>query len=252
MKSKRHRWTKEQLEFVFENENKVSNSKLTKQLNEKFNIELSATAVKSCRNSRKNYIYSSGVKHKYTDEQRTFLSLNVEGNSARELANRFNKRFGTELTESQIRSYRSKNKLQSGTRGIGEGCFKKGNVSTHGFKKGAISYLAVPIGSESVNSDGFVFVKVCDNQDFRNWRLKHHVIWEEHHQKSIPENHTIIFADKNKSNFDIENLLLVTRSQMSTMVNNGLYYEHTELTKAGASIANLQVKLKEKQKDGRK
>ena len=46
--------------------------------------------------------------------------------------------------------------------------FKKGNV-THNYK---------PVGSERVNVDGYVEVKVADPG---KWRLKHRVIWEEAH-----------------------------------------------------------------------
>lgn len=43
----------------------------------------------------------------------------------------------------------------------------------------------LPIGSETVWSDGFIWIKV--KADPAKWRLKHHVIWEEFHKGKYPK-----------------------------------------------------------------
>lgn len=49
----------------------------------------------------------------------------------------------------------------------------------------------------------------------------------------------VIFADKNKRNFNPDNLILVTDSEALIMNNNKLIYEDAELTKIGSLIAKV-------------
>lgn len=51
--------------------------------------------------------------------------------------------------------------------------------------------------------------------------------------------HKVIFADKNKRNFNIDNLILVADSEALIMNTNKLIYEEAELTKTGALIAKI-------------
>ena len=52
--------------------------------------------------------------------------------------------------------------------------------------------------------------------DFRRHKIKislHRYIYEYHHGK-IPDNHTVIFIDGNRNNFDIDNLFVITMSEL--------------------------------------
>lgn len=49
----------------------------------------------------------------------------------------------------------------------------------------------------------------------------------------------VIFADRNKRNFDLDNLILVTDSEALIMNTNKLIYEDAELTKTGSLIAKV-------------
>lgn len=51
--------------------------------------------------------------------------------------------------------------------------------------------------------------------------------------------HKVIFADKNKRNFSIDNLILVANSEALIMNTNKLIYEEAELTKTGVLIAKI-------------
>jgi K+ transporter len=51
--------------------------------------------------------------------------------------------------------------------------------------------------------------------------------------------HKVIFADKNKRNFNLDNLILVADSEALIMNTNKLIYEEAELTKSGALIAKI-------------
>ena len=75
------------------------------------------------------------------------------------------------------------------------------------FKKGNKPHTYRPVGSERVNVDGYVEVKVADPN---KWRLKHRVIWEEAHGP-IPKGHNVQFRDGNSHNLDLGNLYLISR-----------------------------------------
>ena len=75
------------------------------------------------------------------------------------------------------------------------------------FKKGNKPHTYRPVGSERVNVDGYVEVKVADPN---KWRLKHRVIWEEAHGP-IPKGHNVQFRDGNSQNLDLGNLYLISR-----------------------------------------
>lgn len=51
--------------------------------------------------------------------------------------------------------------------------------------------------------------------------------------------HKVIFADRNKRNFDLDNLILVTDSEALIMNTNKLIYEDAELTKTGTLVAKV-------------
>jgi hypothetical protein len=95
-----------------------------------------------------------------------------------------------------------------------------------------------PVGSERINKDGYVEIKVADP---RTWKLKQRYIYEQHYGE-IPKGYYVIFADQDKRNFDIDNLIAVSRSEMLILNNNKLIYEDKELTKAGVNIAKILSK----------
>ncbi|UTI41097.1 HNH endonuclease [Niallia sp. RD1] len=55
----------------------------------------------------------------------------------------------------------------------------------------------------------------------------------------------MIFGDKNRRNFDINNLLLVSRKQLVRLNQNNLIQEDTELTKAAITVVDIYSKLGE-------
>lgn len=51
--------------------------------------------------------------------------------------------------------------------------------------------------------------------------------------------HKVIFADQDKRNFDIDNLILVTDSEALIMNTNKLIYKDAELTKTASIVAKI-------------
>jgi hypothetical protein len=79
----------------------------------------------------------------------------------------------------------------------------------HTFKqKGSIPPNVKPVGYERVNAEGYTEVKVAPGP--RQFVAKHRVIWEQYNGP-VPSGHIIIFADNDKTNFDIDNLVCVSR-----------------------------------------
>jgi len=65
----------------------------------------------------------------------------------------------------------------------------------------------------------------------------------------LPKGHAIIFADGNRENLDIDNLILVSRRQLLILNQHKLIQDNAELTKIGVNIAKLQEKINERKKE---
>lgn len=167
----------------------------------------------------------SSKYHKWTEEQIKFLESNIKGKKLQDLTDMFNKHFNLGLRIGQVRSCVRKYKFKSGLlSGPGDG-----------------PYNILPVGTESIVKGGYTDIKVAEPS---TWRRKHQVIWEEHYGE-IPKGSMIIFGDGDVTNFDIDNLLCVTRAQMIRLNYGGLVQNDAELTKAGINLVNLQMKINE-------
>lgn len=191
------------------------------------------------------------MAHKYTEEQIEFITKNVEGKCNKELTEMFNSEFGLNLKVSQIRAYKNNHNLSSGL----DGRFKKGHipfnkglkgVCTGGketqFKKGNIPKNYMPVGSERINGDDYVDIKIADPN---KWKGKHILIWEKQNGP-VPNGCCVIFGDGNNRNFDINNLILVSRKQLLILNKNNLIQNDAELTRTGVIIADLKIKINER------
>lgn len=178
---------------------------------------------------------------------------NVKGRTNQELAELINKTFGLSVTAEQMNSYKANHGLRSGL----DFRFKKGHVPANkgkkypgqvnrtSFKKGHKPINYRPVGSERVNVDGYVEVKVADPNV---WRLKQHVVWEQENGP-IPEGHCLVFLDGNKENTSLDNLQLITRNQLARMNQLNLFQREAELTKIGIIIADIHCRIGERKRD---
>ena len=190
---------------------------------------------------------------KYTAEQVEFLKQHIPGRSYREIADAFNAEFDASMTPSQVKSFIANEGHNTGRTGHfpkGHVPFNKGKKRwwTGGeetrFKKGNKPYNWMPIGSEKEKSDGYIYVKVADGQLNKNWKQKHRWVYEQHHGP-IPAGHQVIFGDSDSRNFDIDNLILVTRAQLAVINRLGLIKNDADLTRVGLIIADVKQKISE-------
>jgi hypothetical protein len=178
--------------------------------------------------------------HKYTPDEIQFLKDNIKGRGRKEITELFNRHFGLSIKVEQINHLAIKHKLKSGlTR-------RHYNHKTR-FKPGHKTNCK-PIGSERMNR-GFIQVKVSNTNDYRkDWKFKHRVIWEKAYGE-IPKDHKIIFADGNKLNLSLDNLLLISNKEHIVMNSQNLTSNDLELTKIGHNIAKLSLLISKRKRE---
>ncbi len=185
-------------------------------------------------------------RRKYSLEQADFIKANAKGLPNQILTDLFNERFGTDIPMKKIKAFKKNHCLSSGL----DGRFLKGSVPPNKgkkgvggweptqFKKGNRPVNYKPVGSERIDTYGYVGVKVADPNV---WQFKHRLLWEEHHGP-VPIGHVVIFADSDKLNVTIENLLLVSRKQLAILNKRGLIQSDADLTRTGIIIADVIAK----------
>jgi hypothetical protein len=173
----------------------------------------------------------------YTSEEIRFVEKNIRGRSYVEMTKLVNECFRLRITLKQMETLLYKHGLRNGI-----GSFRPGHVpankgKTHSARQGNYK----PVGSERTDG-GYIVVKVSDrkNRYHKNWKAKHRMIWEKAHGK-IPRGHKVIFADGDRSNFDLDNLVLVSRSELAVMNHLGLISGDKDLTKAGKTVADIRI-----------
>jgi hypothetical protein len=83
------------------------------------------------------------------------------------------------------------------------------------------------------------------------YRHKHVWIWEQINGP-VPEGHAVIFIDSNKLNCDINNLMLVTRSELLSMNLHGYKEFSDELKPSILIIAKIEAKAGFRTRPGRR
>lgn len=117
------------------------------------------------------------------------------------------------------------------------------------FKAGNMPCNHRQVGSERVNVDGYVEIKIAEPN---RWRLKHRVVYEEHFGEHLNSSEAVIMLNGNKQDLRPANLMKVTRSELARLNQNHLHSDDTELGRSKALIAKLlAAKGRKKVKDGR-
>lgn len=182
---------------------------------------------------------------KFSPAVRAFIEQNNKGRTAAELTDLVNAAFGTIYTVAQIKSYRSRNHLRSGLTGYfekGHTPYNKGKkrgsypgMEVTQYKKGNVPHNHRPVGSERITRDGYRERKIAEPN---TWRSVHVLNWEAVHGP-VPKGSVVIFKDRDLTNCDVSNLLLVTRAELVRMNQRRLISTSPELTETGQNIARL-------------
>ena len=260
------KWTKEQEEYLKEIAPGKLNQKITDMINQKFNTNFSKTAIQT-KKTHLGIISKPDWRTVWTDEVIEFMKCNYKGNDNIELARLLNERFNMNTDGDKVCMAKANLIRRYGINlrtGINRGCYKKEQepfnkgkkwdeyMSKEGqeksrktcFKKGHIPKNHRQVGSERINVDGYWEIKVAEPD---KWKLKHRVIYEQNYGE-IPKNKKVIFADGNKNNLDLSNLILISYAEELHLNKRGLRFQDKELTETGLNIVKLILKAGEKRK----
>ena len=220
-------------------------------------------------------------RKEWAEEEVEWFVAFVPGHTEYEISAEHERLFGEPLTEGQIGNAKMRHGVRSGTHG---GRFQKGQASWNKgmrqcdfmsaeaiertkatrFMKGEVrdrpDGRIKPIGRERAGATGgYVWVKVMDSRtdgiqpqvpgNFnRNYRLKHHVVWEEHNGP-VPPHTMIVFADHDKRNFDPDNLVAVPRRLWCRISQLGMQYCDRESLEACMARASLHAAMADKRRE---
>lgn len=190
----------------------------------------------------------------YTTEQLAFLRKGYRVMSLRDLTAAFAAKFGTEKTETQLRSTVRNHHIRSGR----TGCFEEGHrtwnkgikgymgANPTSFKKGNKPANWKPLGTERINSkDGFILVKIKERDPYTCFptRYKHKHVWLwERKNGPVPAGHVVAFRDGNKLNCKLRNLMLITRAELLRLNQYGYKEMPKELQPTVLALAKVEVK----------
>ena len=110
--------------------------------------------------------------------------------------------------------------------------FKKGHKPSNTWR---------PVGAERISKDNLLYRKVSDTGIKKDdWKAVHVLVWESENGP-LPEGHIVIFKDKNRRNFDPDNLEAVTRAE--NMRRNSIDRYPTEYRQAAITLGWFKRKL---------
>lgn len=112
-----------------------------------------------------------------------------------------------------------------------------GKKYTHG--KCIPSWLLKPLGSERLDKDGYVKVRVEGGE-----KLKHRIVWE-HNYGEVKPNEVIMFKDGNRTNCDISNLMKVERKYLGA-TNQLMKDKPKEFLETAVNVAKVLVEARDK------
>lgn len=201
-------------------------------------------------------------RNRYTPKQIEFIRTVYRQMSLPDVAAAFNARYGTAVTEKQMRSTTRNHRIRCGRTGRFEkgltpwNTGKKGYMGANAtsFKKGNLPHNHKPLWSERVGKDGYIEMSVPEQNPYTGFptRYKHkHVwLWEQAHGPK-PKGTAVIFKDSNNRNFDLDNLLLVTRAELLSMNLNGYKDCPEEVKPTILALAKIEAKAGFRTRPGR-
>ena len=113
------------------------------------------------------------------------------------------------------------------------------------FQKGNKPANWRPLGSERITRDGYIEVKVRDKQGNRNWELKHRWIYIQNFGL-IPKNHVVVFKNGNITNFELNNLELISKEE--NMKRNTIHNLHPEIVGNIYLMKSINSRIKQSEK----
>lgn len=270
-----YRYPPEVHEFVKAHAAKMRDQDLAEACNDALGTQFTASSMKSFR---ANHKYFNGKKQwtseeywkyqrRYPKGMYEFIRDNSWGVSSKEMADMVNEKFGTTWTQTGMKQFRQRHGIKSGV----TGWYQKGHPpGTKGkkqtdycspeaierskktrFQPGHPPVNELPLGSIRVNRSGYKLIKVSmTGSMWERWHFLHRYIWEQHYGE-IPKDMFITFKDNDPLNCDLDNLVMVSRSENAIMNKKHYRSSDPERTMAGLGVAKLMLKTQKIRKEGK-
>lgn len=193
--------------------------------------------------------------HKWLEEEIEFIREIYPFYENKEISKMIKDKFGFDVSTRNLQNVRNKYKIPKKVI-PNSGCYRKGDepwnkgkvmsdevkekVKGTWFKKGQIPKNHKPVGSTRVDRDGYKLIKIAEPN---KWALYHRRLYEETHGEKLKKNEAVIFADGDKTNFDLDNLVKVSRANLLYINKNKLIFENSELTKSGVNVSKVAEKI---------
>lgn len=275
-----YKYPQEVHDFVKANCGKLRDRDLAEECNKALGTSFTTNSMKAFR---ANHHYKNGKPKHWTTEEfwrwqkfypqgmYEFVRDNSWGVSSAEMSRMIKEKFDFDYSPTAVKQFRQRWGIRSGVTGwyqkghppgtkgktLEEICKgdpdKLARVKATQYKKGQKPQNELPLGTITKTTNGYVIRKKAMEGSFEDrWEYMHRVVWEEHHGP-VPDGSMIIFKDGNKENYDISNLMLISRSITGAMAKAG-YYAITdpELKEAAAKVAELKVKTNKIKRRGTK
>ena len=203
-----------------------------------------------------------GFSSKYPEGMAEYVASIAQGKSTAELVEAVNRKYGAgTIGIRQMKAYKKNHGINTGLTGQFEPGHTPANkgkkMSPEAYEKCAPTMFCKgqtpvnhkPVGAESVRwnykrNQMFVYVKVAEPNI---WRMKHILEWEKHNGP-VPKGKAIIFADGNPQNTDIDNLVMVSRSQLAVMNRWGIHGYDKQTAEVAANVASLKIVVSERKR----
>lgn len=201
-----------------------------------------------------------GPIRKYGDDIVEFVRNHVKTHTDKEIAQMVSEKWNMSVNRASIQNLKIRHGIRTGMK---RGTFPKGhepiNKGTKGmfnvggnktsFKKGERPLNWVPIGTERINRQGYVMVKVQEHGHYgQRWKLKSRIVWEQHHGRKLGPNDNIMFLDGDRQNLSIDNLKLIDDAEHAVMAKNRLHFKAADLTEVGLNVARLKMTMAQKKR----
>lgn len=189
----------------------------------------------------------------YTSEQTDFIIQGYTRLTLPELHAAYNRHFEETRTLGQIRCFLHNRRILSGRTGqFAKGCVswnkgKKGYMGANAtsFKKGQLPHNHTRLWTERISKDGYIEISIPERNPYtgfpQRYKLKHIWLWEMYNGP-VPPGHAVIFIDGNKEHVDLDNLMIVTRSELLSLNLHNYSETPDELKPAVLQLAKLEVK----------
>lgn len=193
--------------------------------------------------------------HRWKEEEIEFVREVYPYHENKEISKMVKEKFGFDVSTRNLQNVRNKYKIPKKVIS-NSGCYKKGDepwnkgremsdevrekVKGTWLKKGQIPKNHKPVGSTRIDRDGYKLIKIAEPN---KWALYHRHLYEKAHGEKLKKNEAVIFADGDKSNFDIDNLVKVSRANLLYINKNKMIFDDSELTKTGVNVSKVVEKI---------